>query len=229
MLTDFVPAPNIGENPDTYILENEALRRDGRLDRALASIAPYAGRDLLDIGSGLGFWLPHYAQTARTVIGVEPDPRLRERFEAIPGVELREGSAEQLPVADHSIDIAHARFAYFFGHGADAGLEEVRRVLRPSGCFLAIDNSWQGGHFAELLRDATTGNAAMDPHETANWWAARGAQRHEIDGGWLATSAPELESILRIEFPGPVVDRFLARHPGLTHLAYQFAVFEWRP
>lgn len=227
MTDDFIRAPNLANHPAVYRLENEALERDGRLDAALVAIAPYVDRDLLDVGSGTGFWLERYAKAGARVVGVEPDDDARARYAG--DQRLLAGSAEHLPVPDGSIDVAHARFAYFFGPGAERGLAEVARVLRPSGVFLAVDNSWRGGQFAELLRDATTGNAAMDPDATDAWWASQGAIRHEVVGGWAAASPEELASILRIEFPAAPVDRFLASHPGVSSLSYHFAVFEWRP
>lgn len=35
------------------------------------------------------------------------------------------GSAEDIPLPDHSVDIAHARFAYFFGPGSKPGLADT--------------------------------------------------------------------------------------------------------
>lgn len=229
---DWVRAPNIAGDPTVYERENEAIARDGRLDAALAAIAPWDGVDLLDIGCGTGFWLPRYAERARTVVGVEPDPQLVGAAQARTGgaasIAALPGSAERLPLDTDTIDIAHARFAYFFGAGAEAGLDEVARVLRPGGTLLAIDNSWRSGEFAELLRASTVGNAAVDPDETDAWWAERGAVRHEIEGGWQATSADELERILRIEFPSEIVDEFVRGRTASAELSYRFAVYEWR-
>lgn len=227
---DWRVATNIVGDSETYELENEALRRDGRLDQAMHAIAPWEGKTLVDVGCGTGFWLPHYAEGAGQVIGVEPDRRLlnlaEQRTSDLPGVEVHHGSAEHLPIDDGTADLVHARFAYFFGAGAEAGLDEVARILVPEGTFLAIDNSWSGGDFARLLRASSTGNATIDPDETREWWVQRGARRHDIDGGWRARSRSELERILRIEFPGEVVDDFM-RHHHSSSLSYQFAVYEW--
>lgn len=232
MFDDWVRAPNLAGDPATYELENEAIERDGRLDRALFELAPWAGRTILDIGCGAGFWLTRYAERAEKVVGIEPDPDLRALAHARAAdrrsVDVLAGSAEQVPLGDASVPIAHARFAYFFGPGSEAGLAEIGRVLRPGGVLLVVDNSWRGGDFAELLRSATEGNAVIDPTATDRWWAERGAIRHEVAGAWRARSPGELERILRIEFASDVVDGFLAHHagPGLT---YRFAVHEWRP
>lgn len=230
-LDDWVGAPNIAGEPETYELENAALARDGRLDAALFDVAPWDGRRLVDIGCGTGFWLPLYADRACDVIGVEPDPALlalaERRVHRVGNIEVLAGSAEHLPVDDGSADIVHARFAYFFGSGCERGLAEVRRILAPGGTFIAIDNSWSGGDFARLLRASTGGNADIDPDETNRWWEHQGAERHEITGAWAANSNEELERILRIEFPAPVVEDFIATHPHPT-LTYRFALFVWR-
>lgn len=226
---DFQPSGNLAADPATYELENAAIARDGRLDAALAALAPWAGRALLDIGSGTGFWLPRYAATARSVIGVEPDPRLRphaeERLSRVPNARVLAGSAERLPLADDTVDVAHARFAYFFGEGADRGLEEVLRVLRPGGTFAAVDNDWGWGEFALLLRRATTGNAAIDPVATDEWWRERGATRTNVKAAWHAKSPEELETLLRLEFPSEVVDEFLAGREPDAVISYGVAIF----
>ena len=228
---DWIRAPNITSDPATYELENEALLRDGRLDEALYEIAPWDDRTLVDVGCGTGFWLPIYSRLAGSVIGVEPDPTLLavgSTRSLAANVEIRRGSAEHLPVADGTAHVVHARFAYFFGPWADPGLAEVARVLAPGGVFLAVDNSWSGGDFARLLHAEDDGDAPLDPNDTDRWWADRGARRHEVHGGWQASSTQELERILRIEFTDRVVDDFMATHTSPS-LSYRFAVYEWRP
>ncbi|MCB9897044.1 MAG: methyltransferase domain-containing protein [Planctomycetes bacterium] len=227
MTSDWRPAPNIRRHPEVYERENEALARDGRLDVALREVADWRGRRLLDVGCGTGFWLPRYAD-ASSVLGVEPDPDLlgaaRARVAHLPHVSAELGSAEHLPCEDASFDVVHARFAYFFGAGAERGLHEVRRVLAPGGVFVAIDNAWTHGDFADLLRDAVGGNADLDPEATAAWWRAQGAERLDVDAGWQADSADELERILRIEFPAETVERFVARRRAAS-LSYAMALF----
>ena len=73
---DFKPAPNQGGNIDLYELENQALDPGGHVLAAMRARAPWAGRTLLDLGCGSGYWLSGYADEAAAVIGVEPDLRL---------------------------------------------------------------------------------------------------------------------------------------------------------
>lgn len=230
---DWVRAPNIARNVDVYELENEALAADGRLDAALRAVRDWSGEVLLDVGCGTGFWLPRYATDAAGVVGIEPDDALAalaaDRTAELGNVDVRRGSAEHLPVDAASIDVVHARFAYFFGEGGDRGLAEVARVLRPGGVLAVVDNDWGYGEFAELLRDATGGNADIDPAAADRWWRDRGADRLDVRGGWRARSPEELERILRIEFPGDVVDRFLEPRGGQHAITYGFAVFVWQP
>ncbi len=131
-------APNIGGRPDIYEIENRGIDPGGHVLAAMRRLAPWEGRTVLDLGCGTGFWLPGYASDGARVIGVEPDPALRARAAARirdrPGVEVLPGSAEHLPLADRSVDVAHARFAYFL---APAGQEEPAAAPgwpRSCGC-----------------------------------------------------------------------------------------------
>nr|WP_309116101.1 class I SAM-dependent methyltransferase [Saccharothrix sp.] len=94
---DFARAPNIAGHPDVYERENEAIDPTGVLWRALRAEVDWAGRTIVDLGCGTGFWLPRYAaDPGTTVIGVEPDPDLRARATARVQTPVLAGSAEHL-------------------------------------------------------------------------------------------------------------------------------------
>lgn len=226
---DWVLAPNIHHHPDLYEAENRALRRDRRLDLALREIADWRGKDLLDLGCGTGFWLPEYGEDARLVLGVEPDPALlpalAQRIRGAPNLRALQGSAEALPLPEASVDIVHARFAYFFGEGAEAGLAEVRRVLRPGGVFIAIDNAWEQGQFARLLEWATQGNGAIDPDRARAWWSQHGATRTLVNGGWHTESPEQLHGILAMEFGEALATRARDEFKLQDTISYAFALY----
>jgi SAM-dependent methyltransferase len=252
-LADFSPAPNQGGDPALYEIENRALDPEGLVLDAMRRSAPWAGRTLIDLGCGSGFWLPIYAAEAAHVIGVEPDERLlplaRARGAAraadarttsaaptstesastsAPQIQVLHGSAEHIPLPDASADVVHARFAYFFPPNCDAGLAEVMRVLKPGGALVVIDNDLRSGQFAELLRTSLPAEAQGGGQKTDDWWAARGAERTEVMSEWRFERRSDFESVLRLEFPADVADAWLTTHPGALGLSYGYVLFTVR-
>jgi SAM-dependent methyltransferase len=225
-LPDFRAAPNQSGNIDLYEIENRALDPEGHVQAALRARAAWAGRALLDLGCGSGFWLGRYADEAGEVTGVEPDPRLLPLAVARDSrVRVLHGSAEHIPLEDQSVDVVHARFAYFFPPGCEAGLAEVMRVLRPGGTLIAIGNDLRAGEFAELVRAAGGALVPAGGEETDAWWAARGADRITVYSSWRFASRADFEAVLRMEFPLKVADPWLAAHPRALGLTYSYALF----
>jgi SAM-dependent methyltransferase len=225
-LPDFKRAPNQGGNIELYEVENRALDPDGHLLAAMRARAPWAGRTLLDLGCGSGYWLGGYAGEAAEAIGVEPDSRLLPlAADRHPRVRVLHGSAEHIPLDDQSVDVVHARFAYFFPPGCEAGLAEVMRVLRPGGTLVVIGNDLRAGEFAELLLAAEGALVPGGGQETEAWWAARGADSVTVRSCWRFASRADFEAVLRMEFPLKVADRWLAAHPGALGLSYSYALF----
>ena len=223
-------APNIGGHPDVYELENQALGRAGHVLQAMRRLAPWAGKTIVDLGCGTGFWLARYAAEASEVIGVEPDPAVRARAQraaaGLPHTEVLAGSAERTGLANHSADVVHARFAYFFPPGTDAGLTEVLRVLRPGGHLIVVDNDYRWGQFAGLLAAASSKPPLEVAAAVDEWWRARVGRRHEIRSELRFASRADLAAVLQIEFPAEVADAWLARNPSATGLTYGYVLFE---
>jgi ubiquinone/menaquinone biosynthesis C-methylase UbiE len=121
MLDGVIPSPNIWNAPAIYEVENRGVDPDGVMDQAIRQIRGWDGARVLDIGCGSGYHLPRFATTATKVVGVEPHPPLvalaRRRCRDLPNVDVRVGTAQHLPIPDASVDLAHARWAYFFGPG----------------------------------------------------------------------------------------------------------------
>jgi len=226
---DFRPSGNQGARPDLYDLENAALDREGLVLAAMRALAPWQGRDLVDLGCGSGWWLPGYADEAGqggTVTGVEPDPallplaRARDRR-----ARVLHGSAEHIPLPDASVEVVHARFSYFFPPGCEAGLAEVLRVLRPGGTLVVVDNDQRRGDFAGLLAGSDWSAPQGRADVTDAWWASRGARRTEVLSSWRCDSRDDLEAVLRLEFPAPIAEAWLHAHPDALGLSYGYVLF----
>ncbi len=222
-------ATNIQKNPDIYEIENRAIDPKGRIEAAMATLAPWKAKIVLDLGAGTGFHIARFHAQARHVIAVEPhDPsRLRaiQRVAAqgLERVSIMTGSAEKLLLADNSVDIVHARFAYFFAPNCEPGLAELARVIRPGGTAFIIDNDLEHGTFAAWLK-----RHPLWQHQTSetveNWWAAHGFTLTRIASEWCFESRADLEAVVRIEFPPELAEQLLTEHAG-TRVEYHYSLY----
>lgn len=112
-------------------------------------VAPAAGERVVDIGAGMGAGLGAATRNGATVVAVEPTPFMRRILTARrmlrrdrDRVEVLDGTAEHLPIDDDSIDALWAvnTMHHWSDHIAAAG--EIRRVLRPKGRLVLVDESF---------------------------------------------------------------------------------------
>jgi ubiquinone/menaquinone biosynthesis C-methylase UbiE len=150
------------------------------------------------------------------VVGVEPHGELvaaaRLRTKDLPNVEVRQGTAQQLPVPDVSVDVMHARWAYFFGPGCEPGLAELDRVMRRGGTAFVIDNDAGRSTFGKWFAEAYP---MIKAPEIERFWTARGWQRTQLDMGWRFERRADLEAVIRIEFKPADAERIIASHQGV--------------
>jgi ubiquinone/menaquinone biosynthesis C-methylase UbiE len=113
-------------------------------------LAPYRERVLsqaegqvLEIGIGSGANLPLYTDRAHEVLGLEPHPKLLKmasgKTARVPS-KMIEGSAESIPLDDHSIDTVVTTWTLCTIPDPSAALVEMRRVLKPGGQLLFVEH-----------------------------------------------------------------------------------------
>ena len=218
-------SPNIWHHPGVYEVENRGVDRDGLLWSSMQQRADWTGRDVLDIGCGTGFHLPQFARTAATVVGVEPNASLaaiaRRRVRRLPTVSVLVGVAGDLPLPDASVDIAHARWAYFFGPGSEPGLAELDRVMRRGGTAVVIDNDPERSTFGGWFR---RGFPEVDPAAVERFWSLHGWSRERLDITWTFDSRADFEAVVRIELPTAVASRVVASY---QRTSVDYAVNLW--
>ena len=212
-----LPSPNIWRWPEIYEVENRAQDAGGDIWRTLREAFDWSGRDVLDIGCGDGFHLPVFAATARAVTGVEPHPplvrRARDRVAGLDNVKVLAAGAQTLPLPDASVDLAHARTAYFFGPGCEPGLAEADRVLRPGGALAIVDLDVRQPPYGDWMRADLPD---YDVDEVDGFFAGQGFDRRPVTALWRFADRASLESVLRIEFSAAVARRAIHEAPGLT-------------
>ena len=175
---------------------------------------------LIDVGAGTGYHIERFHRDAAHVIAVEPDPTLRiELMQRIATSQLTRtsvigASAAALPLTDNSVDIAHARFAYFFGPGSEPGIAELERILKPGGTIFIVDNDLRTGTFASWILKAY-GRDHHDPDEIEDFWRNHGFTIERLPSRWRFENRDDLERVVHLEFPDEHAARFVANHSGL--------------
>ncbi|HVU92766.1 MAG TPA: methyltransferase domain-containing protein [Jatrophihabitans sp.] len=112
----------------------------------LRLVDPQPGQRALDVGCGPGVVAAALVERlgAASVCAIDPSapfvPAARQR---LPGVDVRNGGAEQLPWPDASFDRAVAQLVVHFMADPVAGLREMARVTRPDG--LVAASVWDYG------------------------------------------------------------------------------------
>lgn len=110
-------------------------------------VVPKARGKVLEVGMGAGQNIPHYDPRAvDAVIGIDPcevswqmaQPRVRQ---APFDVQFLAGSAEQIPLDDHSVDSVLLTFALCTIPDPELALAELRRVLRADGALIFCEHS----------------------------------------------------------------------------------------
>jgi SAM-dependent methyltransferase len=126
-----------------------------------------SGTPVVDLGAGTGKLTRQVAALTAAVVAVEPAAGMRRRLEAeVPGVPVLDGTAEDIPLPDASVEVVTAgqAFHWFDTHRA---LDEIARVLRPNGWLALLwnerpESGWAAGLW-DLRRQLTEAAAGTYP------------------------------------------------------------------
>jgi ubiquinone/menaquinone biosynthesis C-methylase UbiE len=114
---------------------------DALLAERLSELQP--GVAVVDIGCGPGTAARRAGRLGASVVGVDPSPVMlrvaRLLTRTSDRVRYADGTAEALPLLDDSASVVWAIASVHHWGDLEAGLREVRRILRPGGCLVAIE------------------------------------------------------------------------------------------
>lgn len=221
-------APNIQTDPAIYEVENLALDQPGHLLDTMREVGDWADTIAVDLGAGTGFWSTDLAREATHVFAIEPHAPSRllamRRFaeQSTLNASVLAGSAEQTMLASDSVDIVHARFAYFWGPGCEPGIDELARIIRPGGSACIIDNDLEHGTFASWL-ERLPKNYQRDQPTLDDFWRGHGFDIHRVHSSWRFETREDLEDVVRLEFADAAQD-IIASHQG-TEVDYHFRIY----
>jgi SAM-dependent methyltransferase len=120
--------------------EHRPVYAEAAIEWALEPVRERRPLRVADIGAGTGKLTAMLARLGADVTAVEPDPQmLAELRRAMPEVHSAPGSAEELPLADASVDAVLAGQAMHW-FDLDRALPEIARVLTPGGVLAGLWN-----------------------------------------------------------------------------------------
>jgi len=120
--------------------EHRPVYAEAAVEWALGPVRDRRPLRVADIGAGTGKLTAMLVRLGADVTAVEPDPEmLAELRRAMPGVRSAPGRAEELPLADASVDAVLAGQAMHW-FDLDRALPEIARVLAPGGVLAGLWN-----------------------------------------------------------------------------------------
>ncbi len=148
------------------------------------------GSRVLDLAAGTGKFTRELVARGADVVAVEPAPGMRERLRAeLPEVEVLDGTAEAIPLADGSADAVTVAQAFHWFR-PDETFPELHRVLRDGG---GLGLVWNSRDERDPIHAEAV--ALLEPlRGDAPWWRT-------LDASDLLRSSPLFRGVEKAEFP----------------------------
>jgi MOSC domain-containing protein YiiM/SAM-dependent methyltransferase len=131
------------------------------------------GTRVLDLAAGTGKLTRQLVGTGAEIVAVEPVEEMRAKLvAAVPSAEALDGTAERIPIPNHSVDAVVVAQAFHWFDGIRA-LSEIRRVLAPGGRLGIV---WQSRDpirpWIDRLNEIIDGAASGQPRYRGDAWRA---------------------------------------------------------
>jgi SAM-dependent methyltransferase len=156
-----------------------------------------AGQRALDVGCGPGALTSVLVERLGidAVAACDPSPPFLDDCRArLPGIDARQGRAEQIPFEDDSFDVALAQLVLHFVSDPPAAASEMQRTVRPGGAVAACVWDFRGG--MEMLSHFWDAACALDADAPAEGRTLRFGAAGEIVEMFEASGLVDLEETL---------------------------------
>jgi SAM-dependent methyltransferase len=159
------------------------------------------GMTAVDVGCGPGALTERLVEAlgAENVSAADPsEPFVAAAAERAPGADVRHAAAEELPWEDDRFDAALSQLVVNFMRDADAGVSEMRRVVRAGGTAAAC--TWDYGRDMEMLRSFWDAARRLDSGAPDEGSTMRYRSVEELDELWRRVGLSDVETgFLRVE------------------------------
>ena len=164
--------------------------------------------DILDVGCGGGGALREMASRfpAATLFGIDYSQdmvllakKVNKTLIEKGRVEINHASVSSLPFADNTFDLVTAFESYYFWPNLDRDLQEVKRVLKPGGRLLLVNEAYENEKFRKRNKKLASW-ADMLLHTPAGYYdfltraGYEAIQVHEVvKKNWISASGKKTE------------------------------------
>jgi SAM-dependent methyltransferase len=200
---------------------------DGAVIAALGRDRSLVGARVVEVGVGTGRVTRQLVSAGAIVSGVEPEPAMlaiaRAHVAALGGEPERlvAGTLDALPFADASADLGVS--AWVFAHqrsfepelwrgAVDAGVGELRRVVRPGGSLVLFETLGTGTTEPGVRADLEE----LYRHLETRWGFSREVLRTDFQFETAVEAAETLQFFFGDDFARKVIERGWARVPEWT-------------
>ena len=152
-------------------------------EKALTTANVQPGKLAADLGAGTGFITEGLVKKSVNVIAVDQSAEMlaamQQKFAEARGIEYRQGTAENLPIEDKTVDYAFANMYLHHVESPSNAIKEMARILKPIGKLVITDLDEH--HFEFLRTEQYDRWMGFKRSDISRWFTEAGLNNVKVD------------------------------------------------